>query len=222
MKNIIIAIDGPAASGKSTIAKEIANILDISYIDSGAMFRAVALYMVNNNIDISNNDKIIENLKYINIDIIDNEIYLNGKNVETDIRENEISNNASRIAVIGEVRELILILQHRLAENKSIIMDGRDIGTAVFPNADYKFFLTASAEERANRRYLESIKNNSNLTLEEIYEDIIKRDYNDSTRELNPLSKAEDAIEIDNTNMTINEVINCIIDYIKEENLDII
>lgn len=216
MKNYIIAIDGPAASGKSTIAKIVADKLNISYIDSGAMFRTVAFYMLNNNIDIKNKNEVVKNLKNIQLEILNNKLFLNGIYIAEEIRQNIISQAASDIAVIKEVRDFLLNFQRKLANNTSIIMDGRDIGTVVFPHSDYKFFLIASSEERARRRYNElNERGEKDIDLDKILEEIRHRDLVDSTREHSPLIKAKDAIEIDTTNMSINEVVDVIINKVK-------
>lgn len=216
MKNYIIAIDGPAASGKSTIAKIVADKLNISYIDSGAMFRTVAFYMLNNNIDIKNKNEVVKNLKNIQLEILNNKLFLNGIYIAEEIRQNIISQAASDIAVIKEVRDFLLNFQRKLANNTSIIMDGRDIGTVVFPHSDYKFFLIASSEERARRRYNElNERGEKDIDLDKILEEIRHRDLVDSTREHSPLIKAKDAIEIDTTNMSIDEVVDVIINKVK-------
>lgn len=205
---MIIAVDGPSGSGKSTISKEIAEILGISYIDTGAMYRILALYLKENNLEFRK-----EILKNINIKQEKNIFYLNGRDVSKLIRENDIAKMASDISKLKEVREYMVEEQRKLGKEKSIILDGRDITTVVFPNADYKFYLTASLEQRAKRRYLE----NNKVDFEVLLEDMKKRDYQDSTRENSPLKIAKDAIIIDTTNMTKKEVVNKMLDIIKGE-----
>lgn len=215
-QNYIITIDGPAASGKSTIAKKVANILDINYIDSGAMFRAVTLYMLDKGVDPKDKDKVVSNLRNIELDIVDNHLILNGVNVEKSIRENRINQNVSNIAEIKEVRELLLNFQREIARNINVIMDGRDIGSKVFPDANYKFFLTATPEIRADRRYKELIqRGEDSVTYEQILREVRTRDYIDSNREHSPLIKAQDALEIDTTTLSIDEVVNNIVKIIK-------
>lgn len=205
---MIIAVDGPSGSGKSTISKKIAEILGISYIDTGAMYRILALYLKENNLEFRK-----EILKNINIKQEKNIFYLNGRDVSKLIRENDIAKMASDISKLKEVREYMVEEQRKLGKEKSIILDGRDITTVVFPNADYKFYLTASLEQRAKRRYLE----NNKVDFEVLLEDMKKRDYQDSTRENSPLKIAKDAIIIDTTNMTEKEVVNKMLDIIKGE-----
>ncbi|MDU4652485.1 (d)CMP kinase [Sneathia sanguinegens] len=205
---MIIAVDGPSGSGKSTISKKIAEILGISYIDTGAMYRILALYLKENNLEFRK-----EILKNINIKQEKNIFYLNGRDVSKLIRENDIAKKASDISKLKEVREYMVEEQRKLGKEKSIILDGRDITTVVFPNADYKFYLTASLEQRAKRRYLE----NNKVDFEVLLEDMKKRDYQDSTRENSPLKIAKDAIIIDTTNMTEKEVVNKMLNIIKGE-----
>jgi len=213
---LVIAIDGPAGAGKSTIAKKIADILDIEYIDTGAMYRAFTLKVLNSNIDINNLDEILKLLDTTTIEFKNRHIYLDGTRVDEEIRNNIISNNVSQIAKIKEVREKMVELQQKLAISNNVIMDGRDIGTVVLPNANYKFFLTASVEERAKRRYKELIqKGISNITYEQILEEIKKRDEIDSNREVSPLRKSQDAYVIDTTNKTIDETVQEIISIIE-------
>ena len=204
---MIIAIDGPAGSGKSTIAKLIAEDLGLVYLDTGAMYRLVTLKALNNEIlgDLEEIKKILDNL---NIDIKENGFYLDNVDVSDEIRKPIVSENVSDIAAIREVREKMVDLQRKFSESKNVILDGRDIGTVVFPNADVKIFLVADAKERANRRYKELVEKGENVKIEEIYENILKRDEIDSTRKESPLKKAEDAIEVDTTSKNIEEVKN--------------
>ena len=214
---MIIAIDGPAGSGKSTIAKLIAEDLGLVYLDTGAMYRLVTLKALNDGI-LGNLDKIVKMLDDLRIDIKKNEFYLDDTNVSEEIRKPVVSENVSDIAAIREVREKMVDLQRKFSESKNVILDGRDIGTVVFPNADVKIFLIADAKERANRRYKELIAKGENVKIEEIYENILKRDKIDSTRKESPLKKANDAIEVDTTSKDIEEVKNEILYIIKQKN----
>jgi len=220
MKNYSIAIDGPAGSGKSTVAKQIAKKLNLLYIDTGAMYRAVGLYCLKNNIDIDKEEKIAFALKNMNMSIellegIQN-IYLNGENVTEKIRTQEVGKAASDVAVILAVRQKLVQIQRDLAKGHNVIMDGRDIGTVILPNADLKIFLTASPEERAQRRYKELKQaGNDTVTYEGILEDIKQRDYNDMHRETAPLKKADDAVILDTTGMTVEESVNSLLDMVK-------
>ena len=214
MKNLVIAVDGPAGAGKSTIAKLIAEKLNINYIDTGAMYRAITYKCLQNNIDINNEEDVINIAKQCDIDFKDNNIYLNGNILKDEIRTMEVSNNVSNVAKIKEVRYLMVDVQRNIGKMSSVILDGRDIGSYVFPNADYKFFLVATPEERGNRRYKELINKGYDVNLEEIIKDIIKRDEIDSNREFAPLVKAEDAIEIDTTGKNIDEVVNRVLSKI--------
>lgn len=222
-KNISIAIDGPAGSGKSTIAKEIAKELSFIYIDTGAMYRSVAYYCLKNNInfnDFSEVIKIIDNFD-INLKFIDQNqhIFLNDEDITEKIRTQEIGKIASITAKIPEVREKLISIQRQLAKNQNIIMDGRDIGTNVLPNANVKIYMEADIEERALRRFKELQEKGGNYnkySLEEIKEEILQRDFEDKNRDISPLRKAQDAILLNTTNLTIQEVKNKIIKIIKE------
>lgn len=214
--NISIAIDGPAGAGKSTVAKIIAERLRFEYIDTGAMYRAFTFKVLERGISVNDIGSIIQELDNTTIDFTNNHIYLDGEIVDKQIRENRISNNVSDIAKIKEVRAGMVKIQQKIAKNKSIVMDGRDIGTVVLPNAEYKFFLSASLKERARRRYKELIeKGEKNLTLDEIEKEIERRDIIDSTREISPLVKSKDAYEIDTTNKTIDKCVEEIINIIE-------
>ena len=213
---MIIAIDGPAGSGKSTIAKLIAEDLGLVYLDTGAMYRLVTLKALNDGI-LGNLDKIIKMLDNLNIDIKENGFYLDDIDVSEEIRKPVVSENVSDIAVIREVREKMVDLQRKFSESKNVILDGRDIGTVVFPNADVKIFLVADAKERANRRYKELVAKGENVRIEEIYENILKRDEIDSTRKESPLKKADNAIEVDTTSKNIEEVKNEILNIIRKK-----
>ena len=217
---MIIAIDGPAGSGKSTIAKLIAEDLGLVYLDTGAMYRLVTLKALNDGI-LGNLDKIIKMLDNLNIDIKENGFYLDDIDVSEEIRKPIVSENVSHIAAIREVREKMVDLQRKFSESKNVILDGRDIGTVVFPNADVKIFLVADAKERANRRYKELIEKGENVKIEEIYENILKRDEIDSTRKESPLKKAEDAIEVDTTSKDIEEVKNEILNICSNSSMSV-
>lgn len=215
-ENVSIAIDGPAGAGKSTIAKIVAKELSIEYIDTGSMYRALTLKVLNLGLDPKSKDSVIQTMKNTCIDFNDNHIYLDGNNVDVDIRENRINNNVSHIAKIKEIREGMVAIQKQLASTKSVVMDGRDIGTVVLPNADYKFFITASIDERSNRRYKELVsKGDKNISFEQVKQEMIKRDEIDSNREVSPLVKSEDAYVLDNTNKTIEECVDEIISIVK-------
>lgn len=206
---MIIAIDGPAGSGKSTISKLLAKDLDLIYLDTGAMYRLVTLKALKMGIldeNLENLDKINELLDNLEIDIREDGFYLDGVDVSEEIRKPIVSENVSKIAAIKEVRIKMVDLQRAFSKAKNVILDGRDIGTVVFPNADLKVFLVADARERANRRYKELTEKGENVSLEEIYQNILMRDKIDSTREEAPLKKAEDAVEVDTTSKNIDEV----------------
>jgi len=215
-RRLVIAVDGPAGAGKSTIAKKVAQKLNIEYIDTGAMYRALTLKVIRSNVEIDNVEEILKIMESTSIEFIDNHIYLDGTRVDEEIRENIINTKVSFIAKIKEVRQMMIKLQRKMAEYTNVIMDGRDIGTVVLPNANYKFFITASVEERAKRRYKELIeKNNENITYEKVLEEIKERDKIDSTRKIAPLKKSPDAYEIDTTNKTIEECVDEIINIIE-------
>lgn len=206
---MIIAIDGPAGSGKSTISKLVAKDLDLIYLDTGAMYRLVTLKALKMGIldeNLENLDKINELLDNLEIDVREDGFYLDGVDVSEEIRKPIVSENVSKIAAIKEVRIKMVDLQRAFSKAKNVILDGRDIGTVVFPNADLKVFLVADARERANRRYKELTEKGENVSLEEIYQNILMRDKIDSTREEAPLKKAEDAVEVDTTSKNIDEV----------------
>ena len=209
---MIIAIDGPAGSGKSTIAKLVAKDMGLVYLDTGAMYRIVTLKALNEGIlgndGLNELDKIKKLLDDLNIDIRENGFYLDDADVSEEIRKPVVSENVSDVAAIREVREKMVDLQRKFSESKNVILDGRDIGTVVFPNADLKIFLVADARERSKRRYRELIQKGENVEIEEIYENILKRDKIDSTRKESPLKKAKDAVEVDTTSKSIEEVKN--------------
>lgn len=213
---IRIAIDGPSGAGKSTIAKAVAKALGIDYIDTGAMYRAVGYKMMQNGITINNTEALAEMLANTDIDFCDGNIILDGNIINDKIRTEEIGKMASAASALPDVRTKLVDLQRKMGENKSIIMDGRDICTNVLPNAEYKFFMTASAEERADRRYKELIEKGMEVSYENVLEDIKKRDHNDSTRALNPLKKAEDALLLDTDGMGIDDVVNHILEEVRK------
>ena len=213
---MIIAFDGPAGSGKSTIAKIISKKLGITYLDTGAMYRAVTLYFLENGVDFNDEEQVKINLDKINLEFKNDDLYLNNKDVSVQIREKNINDNVSFVSAIKIVREKMVDLQRKMSGQQSVILDGRDIGTVVFTNADYKFYITASVDVRARRRYEEEMKKGkSDISLDEVKKSIQNRDLIDSTREVTPLKKADDAIEIDTSNMTIEQVLERIISYIK-------
>lgn len=218
---INIALDGPSGAGKSTIAKAVAKKLGYIYIDTGALYRSIALYVLNKGIDVKSSEEVIALLPEINIELkhIDEtqHVFLNNEDVSDKIRTPEVSMGASAVSAIPEVRDFLFNLQRDIAKNNNIIMDGRDIGTVVLPNADVKIFLTASAEERAKRRHAELIEKGSNVTYDEVLKDIIERDYNDSHREVAPLKQADDAILIDTSELTLEQSIEKIYSTINEK-----
>lgn len=222
-KNYIIAIDGGAGVGKSTVSKEIAKKLGILYIDTGAMYRAVALYFLNKEIEIvDSNEELINNeLSNVNLILEQNnkvlKVVLNGEDVTGAIRENRVSMATSKVSMYKGVRKFLDEKQRELAQNNNVVLEGRDIGTTVFPNADLKIFLTASVEEKAKRRFLELTKKGESFTFEEIKTEIEKRDLQDSTRKESPLIKAEDAIQIDTTTKTIEEITEEIVELINRK-----
>lgn len=204
---VAIAIDGPAGAGKSTIAKILATKFNLMYIDTGAMYRAVTLLAKTNDISPDNISELCNLLEDTHMHFKNNKLILNGKDVSETIRTPEISNSVSLYAAISEVRDLLVKQQQKMSEKYDVIMDGRDIGTVVLKDAPFKFYLVASPELRAKRRYEELLDKNITVKYDEILTDIIKRDYIDSNRDVNPLRKAEDAIEIDTSYLTIDEVV---------------
>ncbi len=210
---MIIAVDGPAGSGKSTISKLLAKELGLVYLDTGAMYRLFTLKMLKENISFSDSDKINELLENLNINIENDRFYLDEKDVSEEIRKTDVAENVSKTAAIKEVREKMVNLQREFSKSKNVILDGRDIGTVVFPEADIKIFLVADAKERAERRFKELHEKGENISLDSIYENILKRDRLDSTRENSPLKKANDAIEVDTTGKNIEEVKNIILNF---------
>ncbi|MEG0830495.1 MAG: (d)CMP kinase [Anaerovoracaceae bacterium] len=201
-----VAIDGPSGAGKSTIAKAVAEELNIDYIDTGAMYRAVAYKMGLENVQPTDFIKVKRVLDETKIDFAKGDVILDGEIVNSKIRTPEMSQKASEFSGLGDVREKLVELQRKMAETKSVIMDGRDIGTNVLMEAEYKFFMTASPSERAQRRYEELLEKGETVTFDQVLEDIVARDHNDTMRKLNPLKKADDALEVDTTGMSIEEV----------------
>lgn len=210
-----VAIDGPAGAGKSTIAKLVAKEKEYVYVDTGAMYRGLAIHFLENGIEAEEKEKIAEACKDADVTIRyedgQQQVYLNGKNITAKLREEAVGNMASKSSAIPEVRAKLLELQRELARKEDVIMDGRDIGTCVLPDADVKVFLTASVETRAKRRYDELVEKGVACDLEEIARDIAERDERDSTREIAPLKQAEDAVLVDSSHMTIKEVVAAIV-----------
>lgn len=210
-----VAIDGPAGAGKSTIAKLVAKEKGYVYVDTGAMYRGLAIHFLENGIEAEEKEKIAEACKDADVTIRyedgQQQVYLNGKNITAKLREEAVGNMASKSSAIPEVRAKLLELQRELARREDVIMDGRDIGTCVLPDADVKVFLTASVETRAKRRYDELVEKGVPCNLEEIARDIAERDERDSTREIAPLKQAEDAVLVDSSHMTIEEVVAAIV-----------
>ena len=214
-----VAIDGPAGAGKSTIAKLVAKKKGYIYVDTGAMYRGLAIHFLDQGIHAQETDKVIKACQNAQVTIRYEEggqhVYLNGKNITSRLREEEVGNMASVTSAIPEVRAKLLELQQNLAHTQDVIMDGRDIGTCVLPNADVKVFLTASVETRAKRRYQELQEKGIACDLEEIKSDIQERDHRDMTREIAPLKQAEDAYLVDSSDMTIDEVVDAIVELCK-------
>ncbi|WP_303210593.1 (d)CMP kinase [uncultured Clostridium sp.] len=212
---ISVAIDGPAGAGKSTIAKLVGKKFDLMYINTGAMYRAVALMAERNDVKPEEVEKLVKLVDTMEMHFENDDLILNGVNVQEEITMPEISAIVSNYATIPEVRAKLVELQRNMSEKYDVIMDGRDIGTVVLKDSKFKFFLTASAEERANRRYKELTERGFEVNYDEILSEIIRRDTIDSTREVDPLRKADDAIEIDSSNYNINEVTEIICNYIE-------
>ena len=216
MKDIFrIAIDGPSGAGKSTIAKAVAKKLNIDYIDTGAMYRAVGYKMDKAGVPMEEGPALKEMLDATDIDFVAGDIILDGQIVNDVIRTPEVSMLASACSALPMVREKLVEIQRGMGTRKSVIMDGRDIGTNVLKDAEYKIFLTASAEERAKRRFLELQEKGTPQAYEDVLEDIKQRDHNDMTRELNPLAKADDAVELNTDGLGIDEVVQAVLDMIK-------
>ncbi|MCW3089835.1 MAG: (d)CMP kinase [Ferruginibacter sp.] len=221
MKKKIITIDGWSACGKSTLAKQLAKKLGYVYIDSGAMYRAITLYFLRNHVDWTDNNEVEEALKSINIEFHFNfksqqsEIFLNDENVEYLIRDLVIADKVSDVASIRAVREFAVAEQQKMGENKGIVMDGRDIGTTVFPDADIKIFMTADSCIRVERRFKELFDKNPNITIDEVKNNLEMRDYIDSNREVSPLRKAEDAVVLDNSNLSMQQQLDFALALVK-------
>ncbi len=215
-----IAIDGPAGAGKSTIARLVSKKLDFIYVDTGAMYRAIALYFINNDTDVENEEELKAALDKIQINIsYENgvqHILLNMDDVSKEIRNEKVGNMASKTSAFKPVREKLLDLQRGIAAENDVIMDGRDIGTNILPNAELKIYLTASVDVRAKRRYDELVEKGETPDLETIKKDIEQRDYQDMNREIAPLRQAEDAVLVDTSEMGIDEVVDCIIELVKD------
>ena len=225
MKKITIAIDGFSSTGKSTLAKQLANELAYVYVDTGAMYRAVTFFAMNNNLirsDFFDKKALIDSLPEIQLDFKFNpdlgfaEMYLNGQNVEKQIRTIEVSNFVSKVAEVSEVRSKLVEQQQEMGKNKAIVMDGRDIGTVVFPDAELKIFMTASAETRAQRRFDELRQKGDNVSYEDVLKNVVERDYIDTHREDSPLIIAEDAIEIDNSYLNREEQFAAVLELVNE------
>jgi len=222
-KKIIVTIDGWSSCGKSTLAKQLAKVLGYVYVDSGAMYRAITLYFLRNHIDWTDANEVDIALKNISIEFHYNEvsqqseIFLNGENVEYVIRDLVIAEKVSDVAAIEAVRSFAVAQQQNLGKKKGIVMDGRDIGTTVFPDAELKIFMTADTAVRVERRFKELYSKNPNITIEEVKNNLEMRDYIDSNRKISPLRKAEDAIEIDNTNLNMDEQLRIAIDMTEKK-----
>ncbi len=225
---IIIAIDGFSSCGKSTLAKQLAAKLGYNYIDSGAMYRAIKLYFLRNDIDINDQQQIVSALSDINLSFHFNnareqsDIYLNDEDVEPFIRDLIVAEKVSPVAAVKEVRAFAVAQQQRMGQMKGIVMDGRDIGTVVFPNAELKIFMTADPDVRVLRRYDEMLVTNPNVTLEEVKHNLELRDYIDSNREESPLRKADDAIELNNSSLTREEQLEIVLEWVKDRATDVV
>ncbi|HVZ97002.1 MAG TPA: (d)CMP kinase [Chitinophagaceae bacterium] len=222
-EKIIVTIDGWSSCGKSTLARQLAKKLGYLYIDSGAMYRAITLYFLRNNVDMENENEIKKALKNITLQFITNghtdksEMYLNGENVEYIIRDLVIAEKVSDVAALKDVRSFAVKEQQKMGKNKGIVMDGRDIGTVVFPHAEVKIFMVADEAVRVERRFREVFEKNPNITLEEIKSNIALRDYIDSHREVSPLRKADDAVELDNSDLTEKEQLEFALNLVKKK-----
>jgi len=222
-KKIIITIDGWSSCGKSTVAKQVAKLLNYVYIDSGAMYRAITLYFLRNHIDWTKTKSVTEALKEISLEFRYNEnskqteIYLNEENVEYVIRDLVIAEKVSEVAAIKEVREFAVAQQRVMGKKKGIVMDGRDIGTVVFPKAELKIFMTADNAVRVQRRFKELYEKNPNISIEEVKNNLEMRDYIDSHREISPLRKADDAIELDNSDLTMDQQLAIVTKWVEDK-----
>lgn len=222
-KKIVITIDGWSSCGKSTLAKQLAKELGYVYVDSGAMYRAITLYFLRNNVDLAEKKEVKQALKSINLEFIYNpqsnnsEIYLNEENVEYLIRDLVIAEKVSDVAAIKEVREFAVAQQQKMGKGKGLVMDGRDIGTVVFPRAELKIFMTADNAIRVERRFKELYEKNPNITIEEVKNNLEMRDYIDSHREVSPLRQAKDALELDNTNLTPQQQLRLALEWASQK-----
>ncbi|MBS1584052.1 MAG: (d)CMP kinase [Bacteroidetes bacterium] len=225
---IIIAIDGFSSCGKSTLAKQLAAKLGYNYIDSGAMYRAITLYFLRNGIHVNDHEQILDALSNIHLSFVFNEqrqqsdIYLNEEDVEPYIRDLIVAEKVSEVAAIKEVRSFAVAQQKKMGKKKGIVMDGRDIGTVVFPEAELKVFMTADPDIRVLRRYDELVANNPNITIEEVRHNLELRDYIDSNREESPLRKADDAITLDNSNLTREEQLEKVLEWVKDRATNVV
>ncbi|MCW3113334.1 MAG: (d)CMP kinase [Segetibacter sp.] len=222
MKKIIITIDGYSSCGKSTLAKALAAELNYVFVDSGAMYRAITLYFLRNHIDWNNKSQVVKALENITLefgycdDNATSEIYLNDENVEWLIRDMVVAENVSEVAAVKEVREFAVRQQRKMGDTKGIVMDGRDIGTTVFPDAELKIFLTADPAVRVERRFREMLTKNPHITIDEVKTNLEVRDYIDSHREFSPLKKADDAIVLDNSNLSMKDQLKIALKLVKE------
>lgn len=218
--SINVAIDGPSGAGKSTISRTVASKLNFIYVDTGALYRSIGLFFLQNNISADDAEQVEANLEKISVDLkYENgvqRVYLNGCDVSEEIRIHAVSEYASKVSAVPAVREYLLFMQRNIASANNVIMDGRDIGTVVLPDADLKIFLTASAEVRAKRRYNELIEKGQQVQLEEIYNDIVERDRRDEQREIAPLKKSDDAVLVDTSNLNFEQSVEEILNKIKE------
>lgn len=223
MGKIIITLDGFSSCGKSTLARQLANELNYVFIDSGAMYRAITHYFLRHRIDWNHQEEVVEALKHITLDFQFNpssgksDMYLNHENVEVPIREMPVSDNVSAVSAVREVREFAVAQQQMMGNKKGIVMDGRDIGTTVFPHAELKIFVVADPAIRVERRYKEMFEKNPNISIDEVKNNLESRDYIDSHREVSPLRKADDAVELDNTNLTREEQLEVVLQWAKEK-----
>jgi CMP/dCMP kinase len=221
-KKIIITIDGWSSCGKSTLAKQMAKELGYIYIDSGAMYRAITLYFLRNHVDWTHHDAVAEALTHVKLEFHSNhktgqsEMHLNGENVEYVIRDLVVAEKVSEVAAIREVRDFAVRQQQQMGKKKGIVMDGRDIGTVVFPDAELKIFMTADKAIRVKRRFQELYEKNPNITMEEVRTNLEHRDHIDSTREISPLRRAEDALLLDNSHLTIKQQLDMALNWVKE------